>query len=85
MLPGPNNKSMYDEIPRVKLVSISDRPRNCSPKSSRPSTVIWTSPTCMLESFVECHDSGVECCELHTGVSSVSGVVACVCGTMSGL
>jgi len=80
-----NNKSMYDETPRLKLASIVDRPHNCSPNSSRPSAVIWTSPTHMPESSVECREPGAECCELRTGVSSVTSVAACVFGTMSGL
>ena len=85
VLSCPNNKSMYDDVPKLELASIADRPRNCSPNSSRPSAVIWTSPTHMPESSVECHEPGAECCELCTGVSSDTGVAACVCGTMSGL
>jgi hypothetical protein len=67
------------------VASIVDRSYNCSPNSSRPSTVIWTSPTHMPKSSVECHEPGVECCELCTGVSSDTGVAACVYGTMSRL
>ena len=80
-----NNRSMYDDVPRLELVSIADRPCNCSPNSSRPSAVIWTSPTRMPESSIEFCEPGAECYELHTGVSSITGVAAYVYGTMSGL
>ena len=78
---GQNNISMYDENPMLELVPISDNPRNCSPKLSRPSDVILISPTRMPESSVECREPGAKCCELRTGVSSVTSVVY-DCGTM---